>query len=204
VADFSWPTAIVPAAVSPLQRADILRSVGLTGRTQRRGTLNQSWTFAETYPPFRINSDAGAQLLAAVTRCLSGDRAVMTALAYVNNFTPSFVGVVNGAGQTGDSLNFRLGVSSPDSAVRAGSVFAFAGNQTVYQVVETRAISTATVLKLSHPITSARSPADGVQLQFFPHQTFLYPHLLEATPIPSARGAYWLEGLTLRWVLQPV
>lgn len=203
MATFTWPAGILPQTATPWEPADVLRSIGLTGRMQTRPTLNRAWTWTETYPPFKANTPEGAALLAAVTRCTrDADEASKRHELYATGLGGNAgTATINGAGQTGSTLS--LAITGTNPVLRAGEFIRvpIAGVFYLFQVTadanQTAGIASVSI---SPTIIAGNSPANGATVFTFPGQG-VQAKLLEATQLPRMRPGYWVDGLTLRWLV---
>jgi hypothetical protein len=198
VALFGWPTGILPQTATPLQPADSLRSVGLTGRMQVRGTLNMAWTWTEVYPPFQSNSAEALLLLAAIDRAMrDGDEVLRDHPLYP--VTRSIATkTVNGATQVGQLLS----VNVSGSGFTIGDFIRPANRRILHKVTSTSEVAAGVqTLRLTPPIPPGGSPANGEVLGCLAMDNQqVYARLIDAVQLPQARPGYWVEGLTLRWI----
>ena len=203
----NWPRTISPRLTTPFAFPDGLESWSPSGKGQFRAFENIGRVWQEVYASWRILDKDGRAFLAAINRArrekLIWDIQHPHYLANygVGGGTP----LVDGASQTGSTLNIKGGPTTVTAWLRDGDLIAVAGIQSPFDVVadaNTDGTGDAAV-SIHPPIFTGQEPADAAVITITPNTIFFKAVLTSVTmPDIEAHGVVG-PGMELVWREQP-
>ncbi len=160
----TWPTTPLPVKVTDFEVPGPLISRAQSGKVNTRSTQQRGRSWTEKYL-LHMRTNADRALLAAARNFWRAGTIVdikhqdyLTPLGPMNG-TP----LVNGASQTGSTLNIDGATINQTPWVRAGDIFTIAGINQVYEcTADANSDGSGLVaIPISPPIFSGGSPVDG-------------------------------------------
>lgn len=196
----AWPRAILPQRVGKLRMPSALESWSQSGKAQHRTTVMRGRVWAEVLQPFEVNTDAGQQLLATIDQYrLSGDSFTIDHRFHLTHRgSGTGTALVNGAGQTGSTLNTD-GWTGSNPVLKHGDLISIAGLSHVFNLKANapNLAATASALSIDPPILVGGSPADNAVITYT--GVLLNAFLLSSSEIPDAGENGFIAGVTLNF-----
>lgn len=165
----AWSRTILPMNVTPMTMGGALQSRGQSGKSQRRATTQAGRIWKETYKPFKLNSAAGRAFVAMIMDYWRNGTAFT--IDHRSYLTPFGAGtgtpLVNGAGQTGSTLNTD-GWTGSNPVLKAGDIIKIAGVPGIRDITADapNLVSGACGLSINPPIFVGKSPADNAVITY--------------------------------------
>lgn len=173
-------------------------SAGQSGKYQVRDKLALGREWREVYGPFSPFSIEGRELIGRIHRAWrTGETVTLQHLLY-----PTPVGggtgspTVNGAGQTGTSLN-TANWTGANPVLRIGDIFTVAGVPYVLECtdVATNLSSGQSTLTISPPIYASVSPANGAAITYV--NPTLTARIIQEPDVPNVDSDGLITGLVI-------
>ena len=173
-----------------------LDSWGQSGKGQFRAMTQIGRTWEESYPPIKYDN-ANARKFFSYINQLFRNRTIFT-ISHYHLLTPvntPIAGtiVVNGASQTGSTLNVT---STLDKILKHGDVISIAGLNPIYDITADMAAPNASSIAISPPIFAGGSPADTAVITI---TAVKFRAVLEEIQMPSADKNLVYVGLVLKF-----
>jgi len=160
----AWPTGILAKSNTEFEVPGPQLSIGQSGKATRRSTAQVGRSWEETYLG-DVRENEFRKLMAITRDYLRGGTSFT--ISHRDHLTPkgAYGGtpLVDGANQTGSTLNVKGGSNNITNWTRAGDLFTIAGITLVYEVTADGNTdgSGDIALSISPPIFSGGSPGDG-------------------------------------------
>ena len=161
----NWPRAIASRITTPPRFPEGFAQYGQSGKGQFRSFDNTGRMWDEIYSSIDIRTQPGRTLITAINQALR--EKTIWDIQHPHLLTNFGVGggsiTVNGAGQTGSTLNVSGGPVSTTDWLRQGNIIKWAGDQLVYDVnvdVNTNGHGDAAI-PIPPPLFTGQSPAGG-------------------------------------------
>lgn len=186
-----------------------LQSWGTSGKGQVRGVQNMGRMWTETYPLLDASTPAVRALLEAINRSLRTGVLWDVQHPYLHRRIGLGGGtpLVNGASQTGSSINIDGAAAGVTGWLKAGDIISIVGCPVVFDVSEdvtTSGGGTATI-PINPPIFTGQSPADNAAVTIDPTAIFYKAYIVDVSDIPAMDTTRYIDpGLTITWREQPV
>lgn len=203
----NWPRTIASRLSTPPEFPEGFAQYGQSGKGQFRAFENTGRIWQEIYSAIDIRTTAGRALMTAINQAQR--EKIIWDIQHPHLLTNFGVGggsiTVNGAGQTGSTLNVSGGPATTTDWMRQGDILNWAGDQLVYDVngaVDTDSNGDAAI-PIHPPLFTGQSPADGALVEIVAANIFFKAVMVRASmPDIEAHGVLF-PGLTLVWREQP-
>lgn len=196
----AWPRTIIPKRVSPLRMPSALESWSQSGKGQHRGHAMRGRMWQEVYPPFSLATDAGQVLIATINyyRGRGESFTIDHRLHLTHRGGGTGAAVVNGASQTGSTLN-TTGWTGSNPVLKHGDIFTIAGIAHAFNVTADapNLVAGATALAIDPPILAGGSPANSAAITYT--GALLTAFLVGSSELPDATEDVFLANLTLTY-----
>lgn len=199
-----FPRTVLPSSVTPLADPTGLVSVGHTGKAQLRGIVAMGRTWQETWSALRAGDTDVEGFLAWVAWAYNTSQ-IFTIKHLTtpgsgrppNGLSPTSFPLVNGAGQTGDSLAVDGVAPSVANSIRAGDVVRVGGVSPLLKVTEDASSngSGQLTLKINPPIPVGSSPADNTII--IREDNVMNAYIATAPNFPDADPSRLFAGFSL-------
>ena len=185
-----------PSGVEYFIGPSALSSWGQSGKGQFRDAQQVGCTWVEEYKQLPIDNDNTHAFLAYI-RQLYRDKEPFT-ISYLHKLIPRNHPItgsitVNGASQTGSTINVTSGL---DKILKAGDLITFANINTVYEIIANMSAPTASSIKISPPIYTGGSPANGAVITY---SAVKFRCVIDTLQMPKNDGTKLYSGLVLRF-----
>lgn len=202
-----WGRDIQARLSSPPAFPDGLEQWGQSGKGQLRSFDNAGRLWQEIYPAFYANSAEGRAFFTRVNQA----RRERTVWDVQPPWWRTNYGVgggsptVDGAGQTGNTINVTGAAPSVTNWLRRGDVVKFDGVQLVFDVAEDADSDSggAVVITLSPPIFAGQSPNNGAFVETDAQFVFVQAVLVGVELTDIDADGIVQPGLALTWREQP-
>jgi len=202
-----WPRTIASRIVTVPEMPEGIAQWGQSGKGQFRAFDNTGRTWQEVYSAINLKTANGRALMAALNRALR-EKTVWDIRHphYTANFgTYGGTPLINGAGQTGNSIIIDGADVSVTNWARDGDLIKFAGLQLLYDVIaDANSDSGGNVTLTIHPpIFVGQSPANNAVVSVDPG-TFFFKAVVATAQMPDIEAdGVMFAGLTIQWREQP-
>ena len=202
-----FPRTMRSRLTSPSEFPDGFAQWGQSGKGQFRSFDNIGRMWQEVYASIDLKTAAGRALIAAINKA-KREKTIWDIQHphYTTNYgTGGGSPTVDGASQTGSTLNIASGDTSVTNWLRDGDIIQVAGLQHVIDVVgdvDTDPSGDAAI-PVHPPIFTGNSPANGAAVEIDASQIYFKAVLVRADmPDIEAHGVM-SPGLTMTWREQP-
>lgn len=197
-----------PRLITMPKFPEALQTWGRAGRGQFRAVTNMGRVWQEIYPNLRTDTDAFRALMAAINQGLRGgvvwdvQHLYLLANRGIGGGTP----LVQGAGQTGSTLNVDGAGNNKTNWLKAGDIIKVTGCAVVFDVtanVNTNGTGQAAI-PINPPIFVGQSPADNAAVAIDP-STFYFKAVMAEVSLPEMDvSKIAAAGLSITWREQPL
>jgi len=193
----TWPRTICPTQVSFPRFPGGLDSWGESGKGQVRSIMAVGRVWEEVYSPIRMDQEDTKEFIALINQYWRNRTVVEVDHRYFQTQMGAGGGtpLVNGASQTGSSLDTDGWPASTSGVLKAGDIIKVAGIPYILDVTadaDSDSGGNAT-LSISPPIFSGGSPADDAVITY----TGVKYKCVIAEPPNIPRGARFVAGLRI-------
>lgn len=204
----AFPRTILPRESTWPDVPSHLRSIGWGGKSQMRSTAQAGRVWSEFYGPYHSSDTTFQAWLAQVQEFYRAgtvfdiDHRSKRTLLGVGGGTP----LVNGAGQTGSSLNTDGWTASTTNVLRAGDIIRIAGLNVIYELTANASSngSGQATLSISPPIFVGHSPADNAALTINnPAGSVLFRATIERMVVPRCGPDEFYGDMEITFREQP-
>lgn len=210
MANFPRGVGALSRMASPPRFPSSLQSWGQSGKGQFRSIQNMGRVWTEIYPLLDTNNASVRALIEAINRSMR--QGIVWDIQHPYWHQRSGVGggatiLVNGASQSGSTLNIDGASNSITNWARAGDIIKVAGCAVVFDVTaDVNSDGTGHVaLPISPPIFVGQSPADNAAVTNNPTAIYFKAVLIDVSEFPQMDTTKYIDaGLTLTWREQPV
>jgi len=198
----SFPRTLLPASVSPFRSGTGLVSRGQTGKDQLRSIITMGVEWDETWGPI-LRGDFRTEALLAFIQD-NYNRSVIFDITHFStpgsgkapNGTGGGTPLINGASQTGISINTDGWTATVTNVVRAGDVIRISGLSPLYLITSDSNSNGAgqSVITIDPPIVTGSSPADNAPITRTGCIINVY---IAAVNLPGSNNDEWVDGMSV-------
>lgn len=204
MARFPRLAGALPRLVTPPRFPSAMQSWGTTGKGQMRATQNMGRTWTEIYPLLDSANPNVRALIAALNHSMRSGILWEVQHPYWHRRAGLGGGapVIDGANQTGSSINITSASVSKTKWLRSGDIIGIADGPVIFDVtsdVDTDALGKATI-PISPPIFTGRAPANGAVVTIDPLLLYFNAYIINVTDFPEMDSTrYIAAGLAVTW-----
>lgn len=164
----TFPRTVGVYSSTPMSMPGALISFSQSGKVQTRSTLQTGRRWTEVLQTFKASSPEGRALIAFLNNCWRNG--LTYDIEHFSHLTKSGGGIgnpqVNGAGQTGTTLNTYGWGLGTNPVVKEGDIIRLAGISQVFDITEDapNLVSGGAALKINPPIFTGASPAHNAAI----------------------------------------
>lgn len=193
-----WPRDIYPNGSSYFSMPGAARSRGLTGKHQRRATMQSGRRFVETYPIFKADSPEGRAFIATINDYWRNGTQFTLLHHFYRTHNGGGTGApeINAANQTGKSL-ITNGWTGANPVLKAGDIIRIAGISRVFDVLvdAPNLVAGGTTLSINPPLFSGGSPANGALITYT--GVLINAYIAEEPSLPQTGPNEFIAGLRI-------
>lgn len=203
----NWPRTIASRLTTPPEFPEGFAQYGQSGKGQFRAFENTGRVWQEIYSSIEYRTQAGRELLTAINQAQR--EKIIWDIQHPHLLTNFGVGggtpLVNGAGQTGDTLVIDGAGTNVTNWLRKGDIINWVGDQLIYDVngdVNTDGGGNASI-PIHPPIFTGQSPANNAPVEIDPTNIF-FKAVITSVFMPDIEiNGVLFPGLTINWREQP-